>query len=255
MKRVKRRIFCGAVCEQEVFNIREYQDIKTARPQKPRFMTDSERAAHREAISRRRHTQIFNANFTHESLYSTLTLDNENEVHYYEDMKRLRDNYIRRLQRRFPDAVIAAYIGKGKNSRRFHMHMVSNGIPEDQIRTLWGYGRIDRIEHLREHNVYDGVDHGEDYQGLANYLFDHWEPEFGGHRYRITRNAAKPEKEDPKEIKRNYTEDKPPAAPKGYKLVETRSNQYGYLYFKYVRIPESRYMTRKKHSSYYYIEE
>ncbi len=254
MKRVKRRIFCGAVCEQEVFYIRENQNMLTAQPQKERFRTEEERAAHREAISRRKHMQLFNANFSHESLYSTLTLDNENEVHYYDDMKRLRDNYIRRLQRRFPDAVIFAYIGKGKNTRRFHMHMVSNGVPEDMIHSLWQYGRIDRIEHLREHCVYDGVDHGEDYQGLANYLFNHWEPEFGGHRWKMTRNAARPEKEEAREIKRNYTQEKPPAAPRGYKLVETRSNQYGYLYFKYVRIPESRYMTRRKYSSYY-IEE
>lgn len=255
MKRVKRRTFSGAVCEQEIFNIRENQDIKTAQPGKERFQSEAERAAHREAISRRRHIQLINTNFTHNSLYSTLTLNNTNEVHYYEDMKRLRDNYIRRLQRRFPDAVISAYIGQGKNSRRFHMHMISDGIPESAIRSLWGYGRIDRVEHLREHNIYDGTDHGEDYTGLANYLFDHWIPEYGGHRYRITRNAARPEKEEPKEIKRNYTEAKPPAAPKGYILVETRSNSYGYLYFKYVRIPESRYMTRKKNRSGYYIEE
>ena len=246
MKRVKVRTFCGAVCEQEIFNIRENQNIAAAEPREPRFMTEEERAAHREAISRKRHTQLFNTNFDHNSLYSTLTLDNENEVHEFEEMKRLRDNYIRRLKRRFPDAVIFAYIGKGKNTHRLHMHMVSAGIPEETISDQWTYGSVKRIDNLREHCMYDGVDHGEDYTQLANYLFDHWTPEQGGHRWKNTRNARKPERERPKEIKRNYTEEKPPKAPKGYKLVDVRSNKYGYLYFKYVKIPESRYKTRKR---------
>ena len=246
MKRVKRRTFSGAVCEQEVFTIRENQNMKSAEPRQPRFLSDADRAAHREAISRKRHTQLFNTNFSPASLYSTLTLDNENEVHEYEEMKRLRDNYMRRLQRRFPDAVIFAYIGRGKNTHRMHMHMVSSGIPAEVIKEQWKYGSVTRIENLREHNVYDGIDCGADYTGLANYLFDHWKPEYGGHRYKYTRNALQPEKEEAKEIKRAYSETKPPAAPKGYKLVETRTNKYGYLYFKYVKIPESRYMTRKR---------
>lgn len=246
MKRVKRRTFFGAICEQEVFTIKDNQNVVAAEPREPRFQTDEERAAHREAISRKRHMQLFNANFTHESLYSTLTLDNDNEVHEYEEMKRIRDNYIRRLRRRFPDAVIFLYIGKGKNTHRLHMHMVSNGIPEEQVGGLWKYGSVVRIDHLREHVMYDGVDHGEDYSSLANYLFDHWSPEQGGHRWKNTRNARKPHREEPKEVKRNYSEVKPPTTPRGYKLVETRSNQYGYLYFKYVKIPESRYMTRKR---------
>lgn len=249
MKRVKRRTFCGSVCEQEVFTIKENQTLAAAQPQQPRFLSDAERAAHREAISRKRHVQLFNANFTHKSLYATLTLNNDNEVHEFEEMKRLRDNYIRRLKRRYPDAVIFAYIGKGKNTHRLHMHMVSNGIPKEEIADLWRYGSVVRIDNLREHNMYDGVDHGEDYTALANYLFDHWTPEQGGHRWKNTRNAVQPVKEEPKEIKRNYSETKPPAAPKGYKLVETKSNQYGYLYFKYVKIPESRYKTRKKKKS------
>jgi plasmid stabilization system protein ParE len=245
MKRVKKRTFSGAVCEQEVFYIRENQNIRTAEPREPRFQSEEERAAHREAISRKRHTQLFNANFSHDSLYSTLTMDNDNEVHEYEEMKRLRDNYIRRLKRRFPDAVIFAYIGKGKNTHRLHMHMVSNGIPEDAITGQWKYGSIVRVENLREHNMYDGRDHGEDYTALANYLFDHWTPEQGGHRWKNTRNAIQPDAETPREVKRNYTEQRPPVAPKGYILVETRANKYGYLYFKYVKKPGSRYRKKK----------
>ena len=40
MQRVKRRIFSGAVCEQEVFNISDrLTDIKKAEP-RPRFKTE-----------------------------------------------------------------------------------------------------------------------------------------------------------------------------------------------------------------------
>ena len=55
---------------------------------------------------------------------------------------------------------------------------------------------------------------------------------------------CKPEREEAKEIKREYTEAKPPRAPKGYILVETKSTKYGYLYFKYVLEPPKR--TRKR---------
>ena len=246
MKRVKVRTYSGAVLEQEVFSIRESQDVAAAMPRKPRFESDEERAAHREAIARKWHTQLFNTNFSHTSLYATLTLDNAHEVHEFEEMKRIRDNYIRRLQRQYPDAVIFCYIGRGKNTHRLHMHMVSEGIPEETIINKWGLGSVARIDTLREHNMYDGRDHGEDYTQLANYLFDHWTPEQGGHRYKKTRNARKPEREKPRIIKRNYTEDRPPVTPKGYILVETRSNQYGYLYFKYVKKPGSRYRKRNK---------
>ena len=117
------------------------------------------------------------------------------------------------------------------------MHMLSEGVPEELIRRQWYLGSVVRIEHLKGHNYYDGVDHGQDYTGLANYLFDHWTPEQGGHRWKPTKNLRQPERENPKEIKRQYSEQKPPRAPKGYVLVESKATRYGYLYFKYVRIP------------------
>lgn len=245
MKRVKKRTFAGAVCEQEVFYIRENQDIRKAEP-KERFDTEEEYAAFKIGISRRKHAKLVNANFDSNSLYSTLTFDDDNEVHDPKLAKRLRDNYIRRLRRKYPDAVIFAYIGFGKNTHRLHMHILSKGIPKEEIKRLWKYGDIKRVDNLREHNVYDGVDHGEDYTQLANYLFDHWEPEIGGHRWFNTRNAVRPTEEKPTLVKRNYSETHPPTAPRGYMLVDTYINRYGYMRFTYVKKPESRYMTRKR---------
>ena len=116
--------------------------------------------------------------------------------------------------------------------------MLSDGITQEYIKKQWIYGSVVRIDHLRAHNFYNGVDHGQDYTGLADYLFDHWEPEQGSHRWKQTRNARQPEKEDATIALRAYSENRPPKAPKGYKLVETRTTQYGYLYFKYVMIPD-----------------
>ena len=92
MQRVKTRLFSGAVCEQIVFNVPDrVRDIKKAEP-KPRFKTEEEREQHRIGISRRKHVRLFNANFGPTSLYSTLTLNNEYEVHTFKEARRLRDN-------------------------------------------------------------------------------------------------------------------------------------------------------------------
>ena len=236
MIRLKRRTFSGCVCEQEVFCAATVRNYKSAEP-RPRFANKEERDQHKLNISRRRHARLVNENFNPGSLYSTLTFDMDNEVHDYIDAKKLRDLFVRRLKRKYPDAVIFIYMGKGKHTNRIHLHMLSHGVPQDYIEKQWIYGSINRIEHLRSHNFYDGVDHGCDYTALANYLFEHWEPEQGRHRWKQTRNARQPEREEATLCIRKYSEEHPPRAPKGYKLVETRSTKYGYLYFKYIVEP------------------
>lgn len=241
MKKVKKRIFSGCVCEQEIYYMSEGGDLHSDKP-RLRFKTPEERAAHREGISRRNHTRLFNENFSPTSLYSTLTLDNEHEVHSFSDARKIRDNYIRRLKYLYPDAVIFAYLGRGKSTARIHMHMVSEGIPAEVIIAKWKQGEINRIEHLREHNYAEipgkgRVDCGKDYTGLANYLYDHWTPDQGGHRWKQTKNAKKPTKEKAVEIKREYSEKNPPSPPKGYIYIEGKVTPYGYQVYKYVLKP------------------
>ncbi len=242
MKRIKKRIFSGTVCEQIVYNVSEKAEKSELLKAKPRlrFKTEEEREKHKLGISRRCHARAFNANFSPTSLYSTLTLDDEHEVHTFSDAKRIRDKFIRRLKYTYPDAVIFAYLGRGKNTHRIHLHMVSEGVPEEAIIGKWGQGEIRRIEHLREHNYYNGVDHGMDYTGLADYLFNHWTQEQGGHRYKCTRNAKKCDREEATEARRNYTQKNPPIAPPGYILVEYKGTSYGYMYFKYILKPPPR---------------
>lgn len=238
--KVKRRIFSGCVCEQYVYTVPDNtKNLRTAEP-RVRFKTDEERETHRLLQSKRHHARIVNATFNPQSLYSTLTLDDDHEVHTFEEARRLRDNYVRRLKYAAPDAQIMIYMGRGKGSDRIHFHMLSNGLDEKTIENKWTAGEATHIRHLREHNFYNGEDYGRDYTGLADYLFGHWKPEQGGHRWKQTKNIVQPDKsEPPAVVKRAYSEAKPPRPPAGYKLVKTEGNEYGYLYFKYVKIPSN----------------
>lgn len=245
MRLIKTRIFSGVVCEQEIYPIPELtRNIKKDR--RPRFNSQEEREEFNSARSRRRHARIVNTNFKTGDLYSTLTMDDEHEVHTFCEAKRIRNNFVLRLRRTYPDAKIMIYLGRGKNTSRIHIHMLSSGIPAEFIKQKWGLGGVVRIEPLKEHNYYDGKDHGQDYTGLANYLYNHWTPEQGGHRWSQTKNLDKPQKEDAREIKREYSINKPPKAPKGYILVESKGTEYGYLYFKYIKTPLPRPRKRQK---------
>lgn len=243
VKTMKRRIFSGAVCEQLVYNIsdgvRNVRDYNPEKVPRKRFKDEEDRAKHREEISRKTFIRNFHANFGPGDIYSTLTFDNNWEVHTFSEARRIRKNFVKVLQYAYPDAVIFAVMGRGKGTDRIHFHLVTHGIPECFVSQKWKYGSVKRFIELREHNWYDGVDHGADYTGLANYLFDHWTPEQGGHRWFQTKNARKPDMEDPTEVRvtGGYSEGRPPVAPKGYKLVETKKTKYGYLYFKYVVVP------------------
>lgn len=247
MKRVKTRTDSGVVSEMKVFNVSDRADVKTARPPRPRFKDEAERAAHRLEISRRRHTRIVNANFGPSSYYSTLTLDDEHEVHTFPEARRIRDNYAKRLKYHYPKARFIIYMGRGKNTHRIHLHMLSEGIPLADIVKLWGQGEIKRVDPMRAHNYYNGVDHGPDYTGLANYLFNHWTPEQGGRRWKGTRNLRRPKPGKPVVVKREYTEKHPPRAPKGYILVECKKTKYGYFYFKFVRKPAPASRQKRQH--------
>lgn len=250
VKTMKKRIFAGAICEQLVYNVPNgAKDCASYDPEKPRrkrFKDQEEYEAFKKNISLRNFIRLVHANFHAGDLYSTLTFDNDWEVHTFEDAKRIRYNYVRALQRKYPDAVVFMVMGRGKGTHRIHFHMISTGVPQEFIMEKWKYGSVKRVDVLREHNWYGGKDHGQDFTGLCIYLFDHWTEEQGGHHWFQTKNARKPEEEKPTEVRitGGYSEKRPPVAPKGYTLVETKTTKYGYLYFKYVAVPQKE--TRRK---------
>lgn len=244
IKTMKKRIFSGAICEQLVYNVPNgVKDLKSYDPEKPRrkrFKDLAEYEEFKRKISLRNFIRLIHANFHAGDLYSTLTFANDWEVHTFEDAKRIRYNFIRAIQRKYPDAVVFLVMGRGKGTSRIHFHAISTGVPAEFIQEKWKYGSVVRIEELRAHNWYNGKDHGQDFTGLCVYLFDHWTEEQGGHRWFQTKNAKKPEEEKPTEVRvtGGYSEKRPPIAPKGYTLVETKTTKYGFLYFKYVYIPQ-----------------
>ena len=241
--RHKRRKFSGCVCEQIVYTVSSGAGLRTSKPKKPRFQTEAEREEFNQKISAAKFAALVNANFGPTSFYSTLTLDADHEVHTAQEMRRIRDNYYRRLLYRHPEAKLVIVYGRGKSTNRFHLHMITDGIPVDEIGKLWGLGSVIDCKPLRKHNYYvnqngDKVDHGQDYTALANYLHGHWRKEFGGHRWKASRNCVRPEPEPATEAVREYSPQRPPVAPRGYILVEARATQYGFLYFKYVWDPK-----------------
>ncbi len=244
MRQMKKRIYAGNVLEQIVYNIPEGLRIEEnpEKKKRKRFEDQESYDKFKLEISRRNHIRLFNANFSPSSIYATLTFDDEWEVHTFEDAKRIARNYLRRLKNKYPDAVIFLYMGRGKGTQRIHFHTVSEGVPEAFLSEKWKYGKVRRFEHLRQHNWYGNEDHGQDYTGLANYLFNHWTPEVGGHRWMMTKNAKRPEEEKPREvhIRGGYHAKRPPVAPKGYKLVDIKATKYGCTYFKYVVIPQKK---------------
>ena len=242
-QQMKKRFFYGTICEQQVYNVpngvRKIELYDPEKAKKSRFENEEAYKKFKMDISRRNHVRLFHANFSPTSYYSTLTFDDEWELHDFEDAKKVRKSYVRTLKRTYPDAVIFLYMGKGNSTNRIHFHMVSEGIPKDFIISKWKYGKIFHINNLREHNWYEGVDHGQDYTKLANYLFNHWTEEIGGHRWFQTKNARKPDVEEPTDVKLHggYSAKRPPKPPKGYTLVEIGATKYGYWCFKYIIVP------------------
>lgn len=244
---MKRRIFCGAICEQIVYqvpdrvrNTKEYDPEKAVK--KERFADEAAYEKFKTEISRRNHYRSFMANYGPDSIFSTLTFDAENEINDFTEARQVRSNFRRALERACPEARFRIYMGRGKTTHRIHFHMVSKGIPLEVIREKWKYGDVKKPVYLRKRcKSKDGKDLGQDYSALANYLFDHWTKEVGGHRYFATKNEQKPEKEDPTEVHikgKCYSENKPPKAPKGYRMTICEANQYGFQYFRYAAIDQ-----------------
>lgn len=235
MSRMKKRIFYGTVCEQEVYSVSDRARSRDRK--KPRFETEEDRARHREHVAWTHYYRSFMATFNCNSLYSTLTFDRDHEILTGWEAELVKNTFVRALRRLNPDAQIDLHIGVGDRGR-IHYHMVSNGLTKEQILSKWHWGEISRIENLyKTCKDENGEDIGADYVGLCTYLFNHRCPDkLSGRRYFATRNWNKPDEEEPTETVREYSLDKPPLAPKGYKLVSATATPYGYLSFKYVQI-------------------
>lgn len=159
-------------------------------------------------------------------------------MHTWDEARRERNNFRRRLTYNRPDAKVSLYMGRGKSTHRIHFHAFIEGLTEEEIRAAWKLGECVSISHLRAHNrSADGRDLGAVFTAVANYAFDHWTAEQGGHYYSCTDNVKLTEEEEPTECKREYSPEHPPRAPRGYIYIGGYSTPYGYMCFNYIRIP------------------
>lgn len=242
MKRYKKRTFSGAVCEIEVYSVSDRSTPKP-KPTPEKLLTAEERAEYNRRKSEKHFIRLINTNFTHTAYYVTATYSNDKLPATYNEANNNLDNYIRRLRRTNPNAKIIAVTGFGKRSGRLHHHLIISGVSEDDIISKWNGGDIIRAEPLREHNYYNGLDHGEDYTALAVYLHSHTPLNAKGKRWKQTKTIQQPKEEKPKPIHRIYSENKPPKAPQGFMLCEAHTSEFfgsGYVRFKYIRIPQSK---------------
>lgn len=240
--RVMRAIRSGAVLEKEVYCVPDGRKLtkKTEPPVDKEPLTTEEKAE----ICRRKSERLFirkvNSTFTSRSYYVTLTYDDFNLPVEYSQAERNLDNFLRRLKRWQPELRYVAVTGYGQKSNRLHHHLIIDGnyIDTNKVLELWTAGSVKRIEPLRNHNYYNGIDYGEDYTALAIYLHRHSNAKPKGKRWKESRNIVSPVMEKPQEVKREINLERPPKAPKGYRYVgyyQSDFNQGGYISFKYVR--------------------
>jgi len=225
----------GVVYEAEIYSVSDcVKNIKESKPKPDNIRTPEEKKNYNNHKSEKHFVRLVNTNFNSSAYYVTLTYDEEHLPLTYEEACNILSNYIRRLQRNNPNVAIIAVTGFGKSNGRLHHHLIILGASEDDILNKWKHGSIKRAEHPRKHNFYNGIDCGEDFTGLAVYLHGHTPAEHKGKRWKQTKNLKKPQQEKAKTVLRSYGLNKPPKAPKGFILVESKTSNYycGYMYFK-----------------------
>ena len=237
-QKLRRKIYAGVVLDIEVYaanrGVRNAIDIER-KLRKPR--TEEEKKIANEKQSQKRFIGNMNQTFATGGLYVTLTYDDKHLPSSYSEAESVLKRFVRKLRYKFPNVKIMAVTGYGRQSGRLHHHLVILGAWESYIIEKWKEGSVTRIEALRAHNVYNGVDRGRDYTALATYLFNHAVESGRGKRWIQTKNVSQPEREEAQEIKRNYSVSKPPKTPNGYMLVDIYEGVNGFFNFKYVKIP------------------
>lgn len=224
----------GAVCEIEIYTVPENtRNIRNSEPKPENVRTPEEKEEYNRHKSEKHFIRLINNNFTSNGYYVTLTYDNEHLPGSYSEALRNIDNYTRRLKYSNPNARIISVTGYGSSSGRLHHHLIIENVSEADILSKWHCGTVAKAVHLKVHTEYQI----EDFTALAVYLHKHAPEEHKGKRWKQTKSIQQPVTEK-KEVKRAYSSERPPKAPKGYVFVEAKTSEYyksSYMYFKYVR--------------------
>ena len=238
-KQVKRTTYAGNICQNVIYAKRERElRLRHYKQPRPRFRNEQEREEHRRKISLHRFVLALNAAFSSRGYFGTLTFDSQRfpEVDFA-TAKKERDNFIRRIKRAYPEAVLALVIGAGDKEGRLHIHIIIEGVDPVKIGDIWSRGFV-YLKALYEYSEHNCTSCGADYTAVARYMFDQAIAEIGQHRYYISRNADKPEVQEPEVCTEIYTLSHCPEEP-GYILVRSYADVYGNLFFWYARIEPS----------------
>lgn len=157
---VGRDTYSGMVLEREYYpkppQVKHTSLYDVLHPRREKTPAQKALACNRQSLQRI--TRTTNTNFTPASMYVTLTFDDEHHPANYDELRRIRDNYVRRLRAAYPNMKAIVVMGRGKDSGRFHLHAIIDGVPARAIAEKWDGGNVKRIEPLRAHNWYNGVD-------------------------------------------------------------------------------------------------
>lgn len=234
----------GAVVEIEFYSVPENARGEAVKPNPRNVRTPEQKEKYNNYKSEKQAIRLINANFTAAGYYVTLSYDAEHLPKSYDAAEKNARLFLNRLKYKFPNTKIICFTAAGDVSGRFHHHLIIEGVPESYILKKWSGGKIVKIERLRAHNYYNGMDCGEDFTALAKYLHRQVPGRKGRKRWTET-GLTQPKQEKTKSALLAYTAKKPPKAPSGYRLVEVRDCEYfasSYICFKFARIPQKKHI-------------
>ena len=145
----QRKYYCGEYLEVEIFPI--YTKAKGRGKRKKPTSDTQQRLNQRHAEGRLR--RLLHTNFTAKDLFVTLTYNDDHWPVSVEEAQRLLQNFLRRLKRRYAkleaELKYVYILEKDQENGRLHVHMVvSGGMDEDNLASLWGMGEV-RSDGLR----------------------------------------------------------------------------------------------------------
>ena len=139
----ERKHICGEYMEVEIFPV--YTKAKRRGKRKKPTTEIQQRLNQRHAEGKLR--RLLHTNFTAADLFVTLTFNDTHLPMSVEEAQRLLQNFLRRLKRRYvkleTELKYVYILEKGQENGRLHVHMVvSGGMDEDVLATLWGMGEV-----------------------------------------------------------------------------------------------------------------
>lgn len=157
----EKKIFCGEICEVEIYPVFEQP---RCRKNKYRPSREAQKKLN-EKNKKKKLRRMLNANFCEKDIEIHLTYRDGDQPEDYEMAIKNARNYIRRVRRLYKaEKIEMKYIivtEQGKNKRWHHHITISGGIDRDTLEGMWGKGRANSRRLQPDENGF---------AALANYI-------------------------------------------------------------------------------------